>query len=175
MGEEAPSLKGYLVVHKQKNWVGTLAKNIGLCKPLLGMIKMLLFMCVILTEGVLFTNHPEFMTLHPQRFNCCGSRVKIHIIFYSHSHNIRSLIFEIVQIIHFHVIYSSHTYSLSLSIVSVIAAFCRNSVDGQWYSYDDSSAEPVPEAEVCTRGAYILFYQRRNTIPPWSASSSVTG
>uniref|UniRef100_A0A3B4GYX8 ubiquitinyl hydrolase 1 n=1 Tax=Pundamilia nyererei TaxID=303518 RepID=A0A3B4GYX8_9CICH len=54
-------------------------------------------------------------------------------------------------------------------------AYCRNSVDGQWYSYDDSSAEPVPEAEVCTRGAYILFYQRRNTIPPWSASSSVTG
>uniref|UniRef100_A0A8C8DVP1 ubiquitinyl hydrolase 1 n=1 Tax=Oryzias sinensis TaxID=183150 RepID=A0A8C8DVP1_9TELE len=54
-------------------------------------------------------------------------------------------------------------------------AFCRNSVDGQWYSYDDSSAEPVPEAEVCTRGAYILFYQKRNTIPPWSASSSITG
>ncbi|KAM4635716.1 ubiquitin carboxyl-terminal hydrolase 43 isoform 1-T1 [Polymixia lowei] len=54
-------------------------------------------------------------------------------------------------------------------------AFCRNSVDGQWYSYDDSSAEPVPEGEVCTRGAYILFYQRRNTIPAWSASSSVTG
>ncbi|XP_041862524.1 ubiquitin carboxyl-terminal hydrolase 43 isoform X2 [Melanotaenia boesemani] len=54
-------------------------------------------------------------------------------------------------------------------------AFCRNSVDGLWYSYDDSSAEPVPEAEVCTRGAYILFYQKRNTIPPWSASSSVTG
>ncbi|KAK5856773.1 hypothetical protein PBY51_008344 [Eleginops maclovinus] len=54
-------------------------------------------------------------------------------------------------------------------------AFCRNSVDGQWYGYDDSSAEAVPEAEVCTRGAYILFYQRRNTIPPWSASSSVTG
>ncbi|XP_017272254.1 ubiquitin carboxyl-terminal hydrolase 43 isoform X2 [Kryptolebias marmoratus] len=54
-------------------------------------------------------------------------------------------------------------------------AFCRNSVDGQWYSYDDSSTEPVPEAEVCTRGAYILFYQKRSTIPPWSASSSVTG
>ncbi|XP_056143957.1 ubiquitin carboxyl-terminal hydrolase 43 isoform X2 [Lampris incognitus] len=54
-------------------------------------------------------------------------------------------------------------------------AFCRNSVDGQWYSYDDSSVEPVPGGEVCTRGAYILFYQRRNNIPPWSASSSVTG
>ncbi|MED6278361.1 Ubiquitin carboxyl-terminal hydrolase 43, partial [Characodon lateralis] len=54
-------------------------------------------------------------------------------------------------------------------------AFCRNSVDGQWYSYDDSTVEPIPEAEVCTRGAYILFYQKRSTIPPWSASSSVTG
>ncbi|XP_077357054.1 ubiquitin carboxyl-terminal hydrolase 43 [Festucalex cinctus] len=54
-------------------------------------------------------------------------------------------------------------------------AFCRNSVDGQWYSYDDSNAEAVPEGDVCTRGAYILFYQRRKTIPPWSASSSLTG
>ncbi|XP_072319976.1 ubiquitin carboxyl-terminal hydrolase 43a [Eucyclogobius newberryi] len=54
-------------------------------------------------------------------------------------------------------------------------AYCQNSVDGQWYSYDDSSADLVPEEEVCTRGAYILFYQRRNNIPPWSASSSVRG
>ncbi|XP_038162233.1 ubiquitin carboxyl-terminal hydrolase 43-like [Cyprinodon tularosa] len=54
-------------------------------------------------------------------------------------------------------------------------AFCRNSVDGQWYSYDDSTVEPIPEAELCTRGAYILFYQKRSTIPLWSASSSVTG
>ncbi|XP_069023520.1 ubiquitin carboxyl-terminal hydrolase 43a [Embiotoca jacksoni] len=54
-------------------------------------------------------------------------------------------------------------------------AYCRNSVDGQWYSYDDSSVDLVPEEEVCTRGAYILFYERRNTIPPWSASSSVRG
>ncbi|XP_052374983.1 ubiquitin carboxyl-terminal hydrolase 43-like [Oncorhynchus keta] len=54
-------------------------------------------------------------------------------------------------------------------------AFCRNSLDAQWYGYDDSSAEPVTEGEVCTRGAYILFYQRRNTIPPWSASSSLRG
>nr|XP_046186097.1 ubiquitin carboxyl-terminal hydrolase 43-like [Oncorhynchus gorbuscha] len=54
-------------------------------------------------------------------------------------------------------------------------AYCRNSVDGQWYSYDDSSVDLVPEEEVCTRGAYILFYQRRNVIPPWSASSSIRG
>ncbi|KAM4594287.1 ubiquitin carboxyl-terminal hydrolase 43a [Fundulus diaphanus] len=54
-------------------------------------------------------------------------------------------------------------------------AYCRNSVDGQWYSYDDSSVDLVPEDQVCTKGAYILFYQRRNIIPPWSASSSVRG
>ncbi|XP_077575382.1 ubiquitin carboxyl-terminal hydrolase 43a isoform X2 [Stigmatopora nigra] len=54
-------------------------------------------------------------------------------------------------------------------------AYCRNSVDGVWYSYDDSSVDLVPEEEVCTKGAYILFYQRRNIIPPWSASSSLRG
>uniref|UniRef100_W5KQP5 ubiquitinyl hydrolase 1 n=1 Tax=Astyanax mexicanus TaxID=7994 RepID=W5KQP5_ASTMX len=54
-------------------------------------------------------------------------------------------------------------------------AYCRNSVDGQWYSYDDSSVDLVPDEELCTRGAYILFYQRRNAIPPWSANSSVRG
>ncbi|XP_030638392.1 ubiquitin carboxyl-terminal hydrolase 43a [Chanos chanos] len=54
-------------------------------------------------------------------------------------------------------------------------AYCRNSVDGQWYSYDDSSVDQVPEEELCTRGAYILFYQRRNVIPPWSANSSARG
>ncbi|RXN19972.1 ubiquitin carboxyl-terminal hydrolase 43-like protein [Labeo rohita] len=54
-------------------------------------------------------------------------------------------------------------------------AYCRNSVDGVWYAYDDSSVEPVPEGEVCTRGAYILFYQRRDAIPSWSASCSLQG
>lgn len=57
----------------------------------------------------------------------------------------------------------------------VFAAYCRNSVDALWYSYDDSSVDLVPEEEVCTRGAYILFYQRRNAIPQWSASSSIRG
>ncbi|XP_061589330.1 ubiquitin carboxyl-terminal hydrolase 43a [Cololabis saira] len=54
-------------------------------------------------------------------------------------------------------------------------AYCRNSVDAQWYSYDDSSVDLVPQEEVVTKGAYILFYQRRNNIPPWSASSSIRG
>lgn len=54
-------------------------------------------------------------------------------------------------------------------------AYCRNSLDGQWYSYDDSTVEPLREDEVNSRGAYILFYQKRNSIPPWSASSSMRG
>ncbi|XP_053310102.1 ubiquitin carboxyl-terminal hydrolase 43 isoform X2 [Spea bombifrons] len=54
-------------------------------------------------------------------------------------------------------------------------AYCRNSLDTRWYSYDDSNVEQLQEDEVCTRGAYILFYQKRNTIPAWSASSSVRG
>ncbi|XP_077068041.1 ubiquitin carboxyl-terminal hydrolase 43 isoform X2 [Siphateles boraxobius] len=54
-------------------------------------------------------------------------------------------------------------------------AYCRNSVDGQWYAYDDSTVEPLPEGEVCTRGAYILFYQRRDAIPSWSANCSLQG
>ncbi|XP_016077893.1 PREDICTED: ubiquitin carboxyl-terminal hydrolase 43 [Miniopterus natalensis] len=54
-------------------------------------------------------------------------------------------------------------------------AYCRNSLDGQWYSYDDSTVESLLEDEVITRGAYILFYQKRNSIPSWSASSSMRG
>ncbi|XP_031750351.1 ubiquitin carboxyl-terminal hydrolase 43 isoform X2 [Xenopus tropicalis] len=54
-------------------------------------------------------------------------------------------------------------------------AYCRNSLDARWYSYDDSNVEHVQETDVCTRGAYLLFYQKRNAIPMWSASSSVRG
>ncbi|CAM9700539.1 unnamed protein product [Bubo scandiacus] len=54
-------------------------------------------------------------------------------------------------------------------------AYCCNALDGRWYSYDDSRVEGVQEAEVSTRSAYILFYQRRNAAPAWSAGSSVRG
>ncbi|XP_062977595.1 ubiquitin carboxyl-terminal hydrolase 43 [Elgaria multicarinata webbii] len=54
-------------------------------------------------------------------------------------------------------------------------AYCRNTLDGHWYSYDDSTVEPVLEEEVSTRGAYILFYQRRSVVPSWSGGSSVRG
>lgn len=54
-------------------------------------------------------------------------------------------------------------------------AHCKNSIDGQWYCFDDSDVHPIPEDEVCKQTAYILFYQRRATIPSWSANSSVGG
>lgn len=48
-------------------------------------------------------------------------------------------------------------------------------MDGLWYSFDDSDVQQLPEEEVCTQAAYILFYQRRTAIPAWSANSSVAG
>lgn len=56
-----------------------------------------------------------------------------------------------------------------------LAAFCKNSVDGLWYCFDDNDVQQLSEDEVCTQTAYILFYQRRTAIPSWSANSSVAG
>ncbi|XP_028989370.1 ubiquitin carboxyl-terminal hydrolase 31-like [Betta splendens] len=54
-------------------------------------------------------------------------------------------------------------------------AYCKNSIDGQWYCFDDSDVHPIAEDEVCKQTGYILFYQRRATVPSWSANSSVGG
>lgn len=58
---------------------------------------------------------------------------------------------------------------------ALLAAYCKNSVDGLWYCFDDSDVQQLSEDEVCTQMAYILFYQRRTAIPSWSANSSVAG
>nr|XP_056722523.1 ubiquitin carboxyl-terminal hydrolase 31 [Euleptes europaea] len=54
-------------------------------------------------------------------------------------------------------------------------AYCKNSIDGLWYCFDDSEVQQLAENEVCRNTAYILFYQRRTAIPSWSANSSVAG
>ncbi|KAM4631526.1 ubiquitin carboxyl-terminal hydrolase 31 [Discoglossus pictus] len=54
-------------------------------------------------------------------------------------------------------------------------AYCKNSVDGMWYCFDDSDVQSLSEDEVCKQTAYILFYQRRAAVPSWSANSSVAG
>lgn len=63
----------------------------------------------------------------------------------------------------------------SLIVMCFLSAYCKNSVDGQWYCFDDSDVQQLPENEVCKQTAYILFYQRRTAIPSWSANSSVAG
>ncbi|XP_028311289.1 ubiquitin carboxyl-terminal hydrolase 31 [Gouania willdenowi] len=54
-------------------------------------------------------------------------------------------------------------------------AYCKNSIDSQWYCFDDSEVSTVADDDVCQQTAYILFYQRRTAIPSWSANSSVAG
>ncbi|XP_072124584.1 ubiquitin carboxyl-terminal hydrolase 31 isoform X2 [Mobula birostris] len=54
-------------------------------------------------------------------------------------------------------------------------AYCKNSVDGLWYCFDDSDVQQLLDEDVCKQTAYILFYQRRSTIPSWSANSSLAG
>ncbi|KAM4889984.1 ubiquitin carboxyl-terminal hydrolase 43 [Sylvia borin] len=54
-------------------------------------------------------------------------------------------------------------------------AFCCNALDGRWYSYDDSRVEGVREAEVSTRSAYILFYQRRRAAGSGTGSAAAAG
>uniref|UniRef100_A0A8C5R6C2 ubiquitinyl hydrolase 1 n=1 Tax=Leptobrachium leishanense TaxID=445787 RepID=A0A8C5R6C2_9ANUR len=54
-------------------------------------------------------------------------------------------------------------------------AYCKNSMDGMWYCFDDSDVQALPEDDVCKQTAYILFYQRRAAVPSWSANSSVAG
>lgn len=61
------------------------------------------------------------------------------------------------------------------SVLYIFAAYCKNSVDGQWYCFDDSEVQPIADEDVCQQTAYILFYQRRTAIPSWSANSSVAG
>ena len=56
-----------------------------------------------------------------------------------------------------------------------LPAHCKNSIDGQWYCFDDSDVHSIVDDHVCKQTAYILFYQRRATIPSWSANSSVGG
>ncbi|XP_063962106.1 ubiquitin carboxyl-terminal hydrolase 31-like [Lytechinus pictus] len=40
-------------------------------------------------------------------------------------------------------------------------AYCKNSLDGQWYHFDDAKVVPVPEERLVNKGAYMLFYRRR--------------
>lgn len=53
-------------------------------------------------------------------------------------------------------------------------AYCKNPVDGRWFSYDDTKVAPMSEASVITADAYILFYQRSSLSSGASCASSST-
>ncbi|VDN37584.1 unnamed protein product [Gongylonema pulchrum] len=42
-------------------------------------------------------------------------------------------------------------------------AYCKNEVDDNWYEYDDSVVTRVEVADILTKEAYVLFYQKRPT------------
>ncbi|XP_038238001.1 ubiquitin carboxyl-terminal hydrolase 11 isoform X1 [Dermochelys coriacea] len=44
--------------------------------------------------------------------------------------------------------------------------FARNKDSGQWFYFDDSSVSPVAEAQIESKAAYVLFYQRQDRIRP---------
>ncbi|CAH1793607.1 unnamed protein product [Owenia fusiformis] len=51
-------------------------------------------------------------------------------------------------------------------------AFCKNSTDGQWYSFDDQVVKAISSNQIVSRAAYLLFYQRRSVNNMSSASST---
>ena len=44
-------------------------------------------------------------------------------------------------------------------------AFAKNSLNGQWYEYNDSTVSMVDADSVCSSAAYVLFYKKRG-FPP---------
>lgn len=48
-------------------------------------------------------------------------------------------------------------------------AYCLNPVCNEWNSYDDQFIQPLKESAIVSRGAYLLFYVKRN---PNSANSA---
>ncbi|CAB1347388.1 unnamed protein product, partial [Coregonus sp. 'balchen'] len=43
-------------------------------------------------------------------------------------------------------------------------AYAKNKDDGKWYNFDDSSVSPANEDQIVSKAAYVLFYQRQDTV-----------
>ncbi|XP_004554012.1 ubiquitin carboxyl-terminal hydrolase 15 isoform X2 [Maylandia zebra] len=42
--------------------------------------------------------------------------------------------------------------------------YAKNKDDGKWYNFDDSSVSPASEDQIVSKAAYVLFYQRQDTV-----------
>lgn len=51
---------------------------------------------------------------------------------------------------------------MAVWFVCILAAFCKNSVDGGWQEFDDRRVRGLATDQVVSKSAYILFYQRRS-------------
>lgn len=51
-------------------------------------------------------------------------------------------------------------------------AYCKNPLDQQWYSFDDTRVTQISQSDVVTCDAYILFYQKKSLSSPRSSSSN---
>ena len=40
-------------------------------------------------------------------------------------------------------------------------AYCKNSIDGEWYEFNDSNVSKIDTKNVVTENAYVLFYKRK--------------
>ncbi|XP_062374035.1 ubiquitin carboxyl-terminal hydrolase 15-like isoform X2 [Sardina pilchardus] len=43
-------------------------------------------------------------------------------------------------------------------------AYAKNKDDDKWYYFDDSSVSPAGEDQIVSKAAYVLFYQRQDTV-----------
>uniref|UniRef100_A0A4W3I552 Ubiquitin carboxyl-terminal hydrolase n=1 Tax=Callorhinchus milii TaxID=7868 RepID=A0A4W3I552_CALMI len=43
-------------------------------------------------------------------------------------------------------------------------AFAKNKDDDKWYYFDDTSVSPATEDQIVSKAAYVLFYQRQDTV-----------
>ncbi|KAM9403164.1 ubiquitin carboxyl-terminal hydrolase 15-like isoform 1-T1 [Salvelinus alpinus] len=43
-------------------------------------------------------------------------------------------------------------------------AYAKNKDDDKWYNFDDSSVSPANEDQIVSKAAYVLFYQRQDTV-----------
>uniref|UniRef100_A0A671RFF5 Ubiquitin carboxyl-terminal hydrolase 15 n=1 Tax=Sinocyclocheilus anshuiensis TaxID=1608454 RepID=A0A671RFF5_9TELE len=43
-------------------------------------------------------------------------------------------------------------------------AYAKNKEDQKWYNFDDSSVSPSSEEQTVSKAAYVLFYQRQDTV-----------
>lgn len=131
-------------------WCSVLSSNVGERNP-----EMQAVYCILVASG------PHFAS---QTGKGCVALINLFLSFSSESIIADKVMFKLAKL-----------RVVGLIVMYFLSAYCKNSVDGQWYCFDDSDVQQLSENEVCKQTAYILFYQRRTAIPSWSANSSVAG